>query len=835
MTDKELLKKMKKAKELIKKVDGKNSKRVKMMDNLMKTVKNKEKDMSKCLKKHGGKKRRRKKVSKKVRKKQKLVGKKYKDFKWKREKVVNNCKSDSFKLHATQKFLKNYFNPEKNKKGLLLYHSVGSGKTCAAIAMASNFEDAGYTIIWVTRNSIKNVVYQNLWGEHVCHPKMIENAKRITDSEQKVKTFNAITNRAWLKPVSYRSFSNITKKKSKLYKKLVERNGVKDPLKKTIIIIDEAHNFTTFKPIGFTKHESAKFEDIRDMIHNSYKTSGNDSARVLLLSATPGLNGAIGAINMLNLLEPKSSNRLPTKSDEFIKKFLKSDLSGFNKEGRSEFGRLANKYVSFLDTTKDHTKFAKKVFETYNDPVSRVKEDLQLKLKMKKNESISEKCKKSNLIKQVNNVIKMPGMDTRTKIVAIDNILKHTDIQISDHKALFINIKKLVADCKKKYSKIEDQERCISSIKKNKKDAKDKLKDEIQFEAEKCKAIFKNEKESTIKSIKEKLDKKRLLYEKNQQKALDECLTKPMNKAEKTKCLKSALLWSDKQKMDYRFENKKYNPELINKVLPIVSAKFKKLLDTIKEIDKKDKCVYKKNFKHVIFLDDPKYIKLLMSILLANDFKLALELHKTEGKRKGKTVTHKSLKPIVPKSMPRRTHLSKKTPQPRPHKKNFTVLTKTGIYQRNIGKNLASKIKKQFNERPENIYGKNVRFVILDKTYLEGVSLFDVKYLHILTEPKTKFQQQQLIGRVVRRCGHKGLPMDKGEGGWKLNVMVYQNRDKDKTIVDKVINKLELEKELVNAGERLDAVEEIIVDEMERNALDRKLTSKIHKSLKDLM
>ena len=228
-------------------------------------------------------------------------------------------------------------------------------------------------------------------------------------------------------------------------------------------------------------------------------------------------------------------------------------------------------------------------------------------------------------------------------------------------------------------------------------------------------------------------------------------------------------------------------------------------------------------------------MKLLMSVLMAHDFKLALDLKVQKRKRKDKWTLFKSLTPVVPKVTGRKTKIMKNTPKPKPGKHNFTVLTKTGIYQRHIGKNLATAIKKQFNERPDNVYGQNVRFLILDKDFLEGVSLYDVKYLHVLTDPKTKFQQRQLIGRVVRRCGHKGLPMEKGEGGWKLNVITYQNRDKSNIVVDKVINRLELQKELKNAGERLDKIEEIIVDEMERNAVDRKLTSKIHKSLNDLL
>lgn len=41
--------------------------------------------------------------------------------------------------------------------------------------------------------------------------------------------------------MSYRQFSNMLAGKNKLSQELIARNGTKDPLHKTLIIIDEAH------------------------------------------------------------------------------------------------------------------------------------------------------------------------------------------------------------------------------------------------------------------------------------------------------------------------------------------------------------------------------------------------------------------------------------------------------------------------------------------------------------------------------------------------------------------------------------------------------------------
>jgi hypothetical protein len=55
----------------------------------------------------------------------------------------------------TQEFVRRYFTPQAPVKGMLLWHSVGTGKTCSAVAAAtSSFEPQGYTILWVTRTTL---------------------------------------------------------------------------------------------------------------------------------------------------------------------------------------------------------------------------------------------------------------------------------------------------------------------------------------------------------------------------------------------------------------------------------------------------------------------------------------------------------------------------------------------------------------------------------------------------------------------------------------------------------------------------------------------------------
>jgi hypothetical protein len=77
----------------------------------------------------------------------------------------------------TQDFISSYFTIESPIKGMLLWHSVGTGKTCTAIALASRqFEPAGFTSMWVTRHTLKADIWKNIF-EQVCHATIAEEVR----------------------------------------------------------------------------------------------------------------------------------------------------------------------------------------------------------------------------------------------------------------------------------------------------------------------------------------------------------------------------------------------------------------------------------------------------------------------------------------------------------------------------------------------------------------------------------------------------------------------------------------------------------------------------------
>ena len=86
-----------------------------------------------------------------------------------------------------------------------------------------------------------------------------------------------------------------------------------------------------------------------------------------------------------------------------------------------------------------------------------------------------------------------------------------------------------------------------------------------------------------------------------------------------------------------------------------------------------------------------------------------------------------------------------------------------------------------FNKRPNNINGEDIRFMILDSGFKEGIDLFDVKYVHIFEPQLTKADMTQAVGRATRYCGQKGLKFVPNEG-WKLDVFTYTSNTSQHTI-----------------------------------------------------
>ncbi len=286
-------------------------------------------------------------------------------YAWKKPPVRNGCEAEPKRVPdytPTQEFVRHYLTPSSPFKGLLAYHSVGTGKTCLAIAAASSFEAAGYTILWVTRKSLLPDVSKNLW-DTVCHlglRKRLQEGKPLPTDEAGRRTLLP----QWMSPISYKTFQNATQGRNELGRKLKRMNG-EDPLKKTFLILDEVHKL---QDGDLGPMEAADFATIQAAIHRSYAISGPESVRSLLMTATPGN----GILQLLNTLIPNPSMRLPTS---FRSLYFDDKEHKIRAEGIRLYQERAKGLVSYLTRERDPTTFAQPRYKTVDVAVKERPED----------------------------------------------------------------------------------------------------------------------------------------------------------------------------------------------------------------------------------------------------------------------------------------------------------------------------------------------------------------------------------------------------------------------------------------------------------------------------
>jgi superfamily II DNA or RNA helicase len=300
---------------------------------------------------------------------QTAVSKLYESFKWESPIVKNGCgavaaiqSGEAVSFTRTQDFVRHYLTPSSPFKGLLAWHSVGTGKTCMAVAAASTeFEAAGYTILWVTRNALMSDVYKNIFGA-VCSIPIIEMIDSGVEIPSDIGKAKRLLSRAWLPPITYRMFQNALQGKNELGRMLAAKNR-RDPLHKTFLIMDEVHKLMDG---DLSAAEAADFNIIQNFIHKSYVTSKENSVRPLLMTATPITDTPRELFTILNTLIGEPSQRLMDFED-YRKKYT-TDTGEITEEGKTYFQDRAKGLISYLNREYDPTTFAQPHFETVAVP-----------------------------------------------------------------------------------------------------------------------------------------------------------------------------------------------------------------------------------------------------------------------------------------------------------------------------------------------------------------------------------------------------------------------------------------------------------------------------------
>ena len=237
--------------------------------------------------------------------------------------IANMLCNSTFELAPHQLFLRHFLSLNSPYNSLLLYHGLGSGKTCSAITICEEMRVYNKQInskqkifIVASPNVQENFRVQLFnpdklekkstgWVISGCVGDTLLREVNPTNSntipkEVLVKQVNKLINSSYLF-VGYTKFANIVKTAAADN----PRKNLSKIFNDALVIIDEAHNVRT----NMSDKDKTNVDTMDFLVDNT------DTMRLCLLSGTPMYNDSTEIIWLLNLLN-KNDNREPIDKDE---------------------------------------------------------------------------------------------------------------------------------------------------------------------------------------------------------------------------------------------------------------------------------------------------------------------------------------------------------------------------------------------------------------------------------------------------------------------------------------------------------------------------------------
>jgi len=266
-----------------------------------------------------------------------FVNKKYSKYKIPKTKktLKEICFPTKYEFQIPQKFLAEFINPKTPYTGILVYHRIGAGKTCAAINIAEKFKKIKKIMIVLPaslKGSFRSELRSPCAGENYLtdsersllkryHPSSREYQDIIKKSDARIDKYYTI--------YSYNKFIN-----------LIQTNSLR--LGNTLLIIDEIHNMIS--------ETGTYYENLYDTIHNA-----PDSLRLVIMSATPIFDKPIEIALTMNLL--LRDEQLPT-GHEFIREFMDiryvNNTPQYEVKNMDEFKEYVRGFVSYYRGAPPH-------------------------------------------------------------------------------------------------------------------------------------------------------------------------------------------------------------------------------------------------------------------------------------------------------------------------------------------------------------------------------------------------------------------------------------------------------------------------------------------------
>lgn len=255
------------------------------------------------------------------------------------------CESAEFELLPHQAFVRNFLSFRTPYNGLLLFHGLGTGKTCSAISVTEEMRQylkqigEQKRIIIVASPNVQENFKKQLFDDRKLQKIGGRWNIRACAGEEMLREINPMGVEGLEKPNIVRLVKQIIRRSylfmgpeqfSNYIARIMERYAsVEDPVERKrlvtsgidsefsgrLIVIDEAHNIRTTKgaPTGLDK----KGDKTAKYLHQLVKNTTN--LKILLMSATPMFNAPEEIVWLVNLLRLNDKRPPLRAADVFTK------------------------------------------------------------------------------------------------------------------------------------------------------------------------------------------------------------------------------------------------------------------------------------------------------------------------------------------------------------------------------------------------------------------------------------------------------------------------------------------------------------------------------------
>ena len=294
--------------------------------------------------------------------------------------AIQLCDSQEFELLPHQAFVRNFLSFRTPYNGLLLFHGLGTGKTCSAISVTEEMRlylrqiGIQKRIIVVASPNVQDNFRRQLFDERRLEKRgtrwslkscagdeMLQeiNPTGMTglDRATIIKLVKQIIRRSYLF-MGPEQFSNYISRVMERYahveddanRERLVSNGIRKEFSNRLLVIDEVHNIrvTRDSPQGFDQKGDKVAKYLHELVQHT------DNLKLLLMSATPMFNSPEEVVWLINLLRLNDKRPPLLIGDVFAPGGVFKEERGVN-VGRRALVTASRGYVSYVRGDNPYT------------------------------------------------------------------------------------------------------------------------------------------------------------------------------------------------------------------------------------------------------------------------------------------------------------------------------------------------------------------------------------------------------------------------------------------------------------------------------------------------